>query len=141
MTTTAVSGDLRALVRELISELLPQSGLAAEPRSVAITNDGQLNGFVADLISLLDDPVTGSMVRAGHLRFRLDQSLHASSPPEKAGLDGHNVIQIDRGLVSERIVTRAITEQAALVLGPRVVLTPLAREQIRKSSVKVTRRP
>lgn len=139
--TTAVSGDLRALVRELISELLPRFGLPAESRSVAITDDGQLNSFVAELTGLLDDPVTGPMVRAGHLRFRLDQSIHVSSPPEKVGLDHHNVIQIDRGLVSERVVTRAITEQATLVLGPRVVLTPLAREQIRKSSVKVTRRP
>lgn len=141
MTTTAVSGGLRALVRELISELLPRFGLPAESRSVTVTDDTQLNSFVAELIGLLDDPITGSLVRAGHLRFSLNQSIRASSLPEKAGHDHGNVIEIDRGLVSERVVTRAITEQATLVLGPRVVLTPLAREQIRKSSVKVTRRP
>nr|ACJ12447.1 hypothetical protein [Rhodococcus sp. T104]ACJ12453.1 hypothetical protein [Rhodococcus sp. T104] len=143
--TSAPSHGLRALVRELISEIIPQLNLLTRPQRVVITDDEQLNDFVRRVVTTLDDPVTGPLLRSGQLRFQLDTSGNgataASSPTPAAEGRASGGIEIDKGVLTERIVARAITERARLVLGRTVVITPLAREQIRKSSVEVVRRP
>ncbi|ABH00605.1 hypothetical protein RHA1_ro10422 (plasmid) [Rhodococcus jostii RHA1] len=144
--TSAPALGLRALVRELISEIIPQLNLLTRPQRVVITDDEQLNGFVRRVVTTLDDPVTGPLLRSGQLCFQLDTAGNgaaAVSSPTAPAAEGQatDSIEIDKGVLTERIVARAITERARLVLGRTVVITPLAREQIRKSSVEVVRRP
>ncbi|WP_214316965.1 hypothetical protein [Nonomuraea sediminis] len=49
------------------------------------------------------------------------------------------VHRIERGAVTERHVNAAAKAGAKLVLGPRAVLTPLARDRIRATGVTVER--
>jgi hypothetical protein len=47
------------------------------------------------------------------------------------------VQRVEKGAVTERIVAAAARDGAALVLGPRAVLTPLARDKARALGVPV----
>jgi hypothetical protein len=54
------------------------------------------------------------------------------------GAGGTGKIQrVEKGAVTERIVAAAARDGAALVLGPRAVLTPLARDKARALGVPV----
>lgn len=139
--TAPLPGDLRALVRGLIKEIIPQLDLLARPQRVAITNDDELAGFVRHVLGLADDPLMGALLRSGQLRFQLGSGdASAGTAASAPGTPNGQVIEIQRGVLTERIVSRAVTEGAQLVLGRKVVITPLAREQIRKASVEVVRR-
>lgn len=134
---------LRSLIREVIRDVLPELGLSPQPQTVVVSNDDQLNGFVATLIAMLDDPTTGPLVRSGQLRFCLETEVVTPSETARAvseAATGAADIEIERGALTERTVERAISDGARLVLGGAVVITPLARERIRKSGVTVVYR-
>jgi predicted amidohydrolase len=48
-------------------------------------------------------------------------------------------MRVDRGAVTERIVKQAADAGARLVLAPRAVITPLAREKARALGVEIER--
>ena len=63
------------------------------------------------------------------MRFTLGA---ATAPPADA-------TRIDRGAVTERTVAAAAKAGGRLVLGPRAVLTPLAREKARALGIEIER--
>lgn len=145
-----MEGELRALVRQMIREAVPQlSAGSTGVRSVRIANDDDLQSFVMQLVSMLDDPARGAEVRSGALRFRLDPaptSMHGAAPkpdiavPE-AAIGAGPSLQIDKGAITEKVVARAAAAGARrIIAGPRAVITPLAREQMRKSEITLERR-
>ncbi|UXA13247.1 hypothetical protein KXD97_05285 [Mycobacterium sp. SMC-8] len=106
--------------------------LAADERSrvdtVRITNDRDLDVFVRNLLRLFENPKTRADLRHGRLSFRL------------AGTDRHgpgSTKRIERGAVTERQISDIAASGASLVLGPRAVLTPLARERARALGVTI----
>jgi hypothetical protein len=90
---------------------------------VSLRDDAALDAFVRVVLARADE------IRAGMLRFTLGG---AASPP--AG-----VVRVDRGAVTERIVKQAADAGARLVLAPRAVITPLAREKARALGVEIER--
>ncbi|XTP38405.1 hypothetical protein ACORG1_33650 (plasmid) [Mycobacterium sp. TJFP1] len=134
--------ELRVLVRELIGEVLAQLDPPSHPRSVTITDDDELNDFVRQIVVVLDDPITGPLLRTGQICYHLQTTtVAATSSPALVEASSAPPIEITRGALTERIVADAVNNQATLVLGPGVVITPLARERIRKSSIEIVRRP
>lgn len=106
--------------------------LAADERSrvdtVRITNDRELDVFVRNLLRLYENPKTRADLRQGRLSFRL------------AGTDRRgpgSATRVERGAVTERQIADIAASGASLVLGPRAVLTPLARERARALGVTI----
>lgn len=106
--------------------------LAADERSrtdtVRITNDRDLDVFVRNLLHLFENPKTRADLRHGRLSFRL------------AGTDRGgpgSTTRVERGAVTERQITDIAATGATLTLGPRAVLTPLARERARALGVTI----
>ena len=152
-------GDaLRALVREVLSDLLPaevgtlsagDSGTAGRPgvvqpglahsvreavesvETVSLRNDADLDAFVKRLLRLFENPKQRDALRAGRLRFRLAAAAGPGSVQP-----AHRV---DKGAVTEAMVRQAARAGARLVLGPRAVLTPLARDRARTAGVEIER--
>lgn len=153
--------ELRALVREVLAEVLPrvasrtaaapqQPGLAQAPGAVSpaqpglahsvredvgsievvsLRSDAELDAFVRHLLGLFENPARREALRAGQLRFRLAPgSVPGSVQPRH---------RIEKGAVTEAMVTAAAKEGAKLVLGPRAVLTPLARDRARSRGVEI----
>lgn len=110
---------------------VPTGPSAAEERSrsdaVRITSDRDLDNFVRHLLRLFENPKTRTDLRQGRLTFRL----------AGAGRGPGAGRRFDRGAVTERQVAELADTGATLVLGPKAVLTPLARERARALGITV----
>jgi hypothetical protein len=107
----------------------PAAGGAVE--HVSLANDAELAAFVQQLLVLFEQPHDRQAIRSGARRFTLGTG---SSTP---GAAASGVRRIERGAVSERDVRAAAEAGSALVLGPKAVLTPLARDIARTLGVKI----
>ncbi|MFG1931887.1 hypothetical protein ACGFK1_14730 [Mycobacterium sp. NPDC048908] len=145
---TLEGADLRALVREVVrdavADLVPQpsavshngfqptgplaAGEKTRTDTVRIATDTDLDAFVRHLLRLFENPKTRADVRNGRLSFRL--AGNASGAQASAH-------RVDRGAVTERQIVDVAASGGALILGPRAVLTPLAREKARALGVSI----
>jgi hypothetical protein len=82
-------------------------------------------------------PVDGSPIM-GPPMLQLGQGLEAVAAAA-AEHDFAGVVRVDRGAVTERKVEEAARTGARLVLGPKAVLTPLAREKARAKGIAIER--
>ncbi len=114
------------------SQILPIEAMAGadEPaETVTLRNDADLATFVLRLLHLFENPKARDDLRSGRRRFRLDQgSLAGSVRPSH---------RVEKGAVTEAAVKAAAAAGAQLVLGPRAVLTPLARDRARAAGVHI----
>jgi hypothetical protein len=156
-----VNDELRALIREVIRDVLPQGLPVIE--TVNLSTDEDLAAFVARLLDL--DPEAREELRAGRKEFRLAVPSHPQTPQAPSvtqtvsvpavsggsGVYGPNGLtavngsagpparRIERGAVTEKVVRDAARAGERLVLGPGAVLTPLARDRARASGVEISR--
>ncbi len=130
--------ELRALVREVIRDVLPHGLPGTE--TVNLSTDEDLAAFVKRLLDL--DPDQREELRSGRKRFRL-ATASTVSPGSGPGRDAgpgpgaSPVRRIERGAVTEAIIKAAVRAGERLVLGPGAVLTPLARDRARASGVQI----
>ena len=144
--------ELRALIREVIRDVLPNGLPVTE--TVDLSTDGDLATFVTRLLDL--SPEQREELRSGQKRFRLAVPAQARPPaePPRAAANGsaeppraaakgsaappaQKVRRIERGAVTEAVVSEAARAGERLVLGRGAVLTPLARDRARASGVQV----
>jgi hypothetical protein len=156
-----VNDELRALIREVIRDVLPKGLPVSE--TVNLSTDEDLAAFVARLLDL--DAEAREDLRAGRKRFRLAVPSHPQTPQAPSdtqtasvpavsggsgtqgpngltavnGFAGLSARRIERGAVTEKVVRDAARAGERLVLGPRAVLTPLARDRARASGVEISR--
>jgi hypothetical protein len=148
---------MRALIREVIRDVLPNGLPAVE--TVNLSTDEDLAAFVARLLDL--DAEARDELRAGRKRFRLAAPPVPQTPSTPAvtvtaasgangahgpsgltavnGSAGLPARRIERGAVTEKVVRDAARAGERLVLGPGAVLTPLARDRARASGVEISR--
>jgi hypothetical protein len=139
--------ELRALVREVIRDVLPKGLPITE--TVNLSSDEDLAAFVKRLLDL--DPAEQEELRSGRKRFRLPGISSAPQAPsvpagsvgagpvngaERAG-ESSPVRRIERGAVTEAVINQAARAGERLVLGRGAVLTPLARDRARASGVQI----
>ncbi len=103
---------------------------------VTMNSDEDLEQFVRDLMSRLENPRERLAIRTGRLRFRLH---HSPAPAPAAAASSGPVTRVERGAVTERMIRAAAADGTRLVLAPGAVLTPLAREQARARGVEIER--
>ena len=156
---TDVGDELRALIREVIRDVLPKGLPAVE--TVNLSTDDDLAAFVATLLDL--DADAREDLRAGRKRFRLAAPLHPPKAPQTSSVTGAPTIiaapgasgsngltavngsagpptrRIERGAVTEKVIRDAARAGERLVLGPGAVLTPLARDRARVSGVEISK--
>jgi len=134
---------LRALVREVIRDVLPK-GLP-ETETVNLSTDDDLAEFVTRLLELDDEE--RQELQTGRKRFRLAPAplRPAALLPAVATLPALNgtrrtddgTRRIDSGAVTEAVIRDAARAGQRLVLGRGAVLTPLARDRARASGVQI----
>lgn len=160
------SETLRSTVREVLRDLLPtltgqapaaargpRAGQAASVRTrpaaggarseeVSITNDQELAAFVQRLLHLFADPGAREALRTGRHAFRLvaaapHPGLPCSAAPPAASAGESE--RFDQAVLSESKVISLARAGRRIVLGERVVVTPLARDKARQLGVKLER--
>jgi hypothetical protein len=137
------------------------SGVTLQP--VRLATDEDLHEFVLQIVRLADNPKRRRDLVAGLFRFTLAAAGSGPGPARSgpgpahpraawsgsgrrsmpvaadgglAGASGGEN-RIERGAVTERAVQAAASAGARLVLGPRAVLTPLARDRARALGVPI----
>ena len=131
---------------------------AGSLQAVRLSTDEELHAFVLHVLRLADNPKRRRDILAGRLRFTLAGGTSGTSGTGRTygaggggdggaggGGDGAGgghpvpavIHRVDRGAVTERAVIAAARAGARLVLGPRAVLTPLARDKARALAVPV----
>jgi hypothetical protein len=104
----------------------------AEVETVSVRTDRELAAFVTRLLRLAENPRRREDLRTGRLRFRL-----APGGAAGASASARPTRRVDKGAVTEATVRDAARAGARLVLGPRAVLTPLARDRARAAGVEI----
>jgi hypothetical protein len=142
------SEQLRAEVRAVLRDVLPaaltagdgQRPSAPAPEPVSVRTDADLDALVRRVATLCEDPRRRQAMRDGRHGFRLAAGSGEQPPGAPATTaTAQTVVRVERGAVTERAVRRAAADKARLVLGPRAVLTPLARDTARSLGVDVER--
>jgi hypothetical protein len=139
--------ELRAAVRAVLHDVLPASVIAprateGSAQQVSLSTDADLDAFVRRVAALCDDPGQRSALKDGRRRFTLaGVAPHPDGTAQAAATQAATspVVRVDRGAVTERTVKKAAADGARLVVGPRAVLTPLARDKARSLGVQVER--
>jgi hypothetical protein len=140
VTDAATTEALRRMVREVLQEVLPPEVSAPtssgdDVRRVHVRDDRDLADLVTQVLNLAEDADRAADLRAGRIRFRLADDSGTGAPPGPAPID------VERGAVTERVIQRAGREQRPLRIGPRAVITPLARDRARALGVEIHRTP
>jgi len=107
------------------------AGSPADFFLVRVETDAELHEFALRVLRLADNPKLRRDLIAGRVRFRL--------AAEPAGGQASAVHRVDKGAVTERAVSAAAAAGARLVVGPRAVLTPLAKDKARSLGVPIER--
>ena len=107
------------------------SGRAALTRPVRLETDADVRQFALEILRLADNPARRRDLLTGRLAFTL--TGRADEPPATGD---H---RIETGAVTERAVQSAAKAGQRLVLGPRAVLTPLARDRALALGVPIER--
>ena len=84
----------------------------------------------AALARRLESPAERAAILSGKTRFRLAAGAAESAPAP-------GTIRVESGAVTERTVKEAAKAGARLVLSPRAVLTPTARDSARSLGVEI----
>jgi hypothetical protein len=125
--------ELRAAVRAVIREALPDGLSAVTDTPVSVTTDAELDALVRRVAHLCEDPERRASFQEGRHGLRLTER-----PDTQQGeAEQDRAMRIERGAVTERAVARAAKAGIRLVLGPRAVLTPLARDRARMLGVEI----
>ena len=133
--------ELRAAVRAVLRDVLP-AAVAATPHTgdseeITLGSSADLDSFVRRIAALCEDPAQRGDLQDGRRRFRLTVAGSPTAHPSPTRSEA--VVRVDNGAVTERTVKKAAADGARLVVGPRAVLTPLARDSARSLGVRVER--
>jgi hypothetical protein len=127
--------QLRQLVKEVLADVVGThqgSGPVGDEATwtVRISSDEDLHAVALRVLRLAENPKLRQDLVSGRARFRLAGG--AAAPDAQAH-------RMEKGAVTERIVAAAAAAGARLVLGPRAVLTPLARDKARALGVPISK--
>jgi len=149
MTVQETRDEIRRMVRALLKEALPETlkdapaangpTLEAAIRaaanggsvSVAIAGDADLDAFARAVASA--DAAPRDAIIQGRTRFRLAPGKTGTAPAER------RAVALEKGVINEIKIAELAKEADRLLVGPRVVLTPLARDKAREIGLEIVR--
>lgn len=109
---------------------------------VKVESDGDLAYFAWSLAEAAGHRELAAALADGRLRLRLPAPAPGGAAPGSAegARTGGAEARVDSGVVNERRVGEIARTHARLALGPRAVLTPLARDRAREVKLDIVRR-
>jgi hypothetical protein len=104
--------------------------------AVSLASDAELDAFVQRLLQRFENPQERAAIRSRALRFTL-HGTGTGTGNGAAAATAASERRIDHGAVTERLVREAAATGSSIVLGPKAVLTPLARDVARSLGVTI----
>lgn len=158
---SAVTSDLlRSVIREVLQDVVAGEVAAATGARrpvpagtvVRISSQADLDAAIRRVLADSADPRRRAEIESGRVRFQLATGAPATpghgSPTGSASTgsasagsgtlvaSAHRIV---KGPLTERHVLAAARETTVIIIGERVVVTPLARERARATGVEIRR--
>lgn len=148
--SSALTSDLlRSVIREVLNDVVGTEVAAAAGSGrrlpagtvVRISSQADLDAAVRRLLADAADPKKRADIEAGRVRFHLvaTASSEAGSAPSRSPAGSSPGHRVDKGPLTERHVIAAARETTVIIIGERVVVTPLARERARATGIEIRR--
>jgi len=132
--------ELRALIRDVIATELAAvkagQGPAPAEHRVRIVGDADLAAFAKQVLSLANDPAVRTAIANGSYRFKLENGPSTATGPAMASGSSS---RIDRGVVTEAMLTKLPRGTKHLQIGAAVSVTPLARDRAHNLGITIER--
>jgi hypothetical protein len=147
--------ELRQLVRDVLRSSLQGEGTAPQPRepanlieairqailpgqsgAVAVAAD-DLNQFAREIVQAAGHEDLKVAIMTGRVKFsgRLGGTGEAKPVPTVRG----EPFRVDRGMLTEMRVAEIGKQHSKIIVGPEVVVTPLARDRARELKLELVR--
>lgn len=131
----------------LMAQILESIGNNCKtPIKVDIDDGCKFNDFVRDLVKCVTDKNVEAMILANRLKFELQSASNRRSapvrPPEREKTsNGHkaNEGHLESGVLTESKILALAKTTKRVVIGSKVVLTPLARDRARTVGLEIVR--
>lgn len=131
----------------LMAQILESIGNNCKtPIKVDIDDGCKFNDFVRDLVKCVTDKNVEAMILANRLKFELQSASNKRStpvrPPEREKTsNGHKAIDghLESGVLTESKILALAKTTKRVVIGSKVVLTPLARDRARTVGLEIVR--
>jgi len=131
--------EIRRLIRDILSEELGRIDINTPVQSrvenVSINNDSELQQFAFRLLDMAQHRDIRSELSSGQLTFCLMNLSPTSTTKNETG----PAVSFEKGLVSEKDITRLKTGHQAIRVGKTVCFTPLAKDEIRRRGIIIER--
>lgn len=146
MTTDAVRTLIREVLAEELGRIAKERGSAKANTTeefVTIASDDDLQSFARHVLKLSRSKTMGDKIAKGEHVFRLGNTPERTSNGQTGNaaptaLLG-DVVQIEKGFLSERRVETLPQGTRVVQLGKGVRFTPLARDRLRQRKIVVER--
>lgn len=149
-------GELRRLVREVLSQVLKGDGVA--PAAAAPANliermrqailpggsgvvevGGDLGEFARQVVQAAAQEDLEAAIMTGRLAFKAPQGPPSSPPRVENPVRGTGSYSLAAGILNELRIEEIGRRFGTIVLGPDVVVTPLARDRARELKLELVR--
>ena len=125
--TSLSSDEIRKLVREALTEVLPADktngvahSVSGQPIGTRIASDDELNSFAREIAGA--DEGKRAAIASGQLRYTLGRNGGAPAQPRSG------THRLDKGVLTEAMVVDIGRANSRIVVGKAVAVTPLARD-------------
>jgi hypothetical protein len=142
--------ELRKLVRDVLRSSMPAAAEPSNPveamrqavlpgHSGLVAVDDDLNRFAQTIVQAAEHEDLKAAIMSGRLKFtnHTQPKPSAGSPRNPHTADGS--FRLDRGMLSETRVAEIGKSHTKIILGPDVVVTPLARDRARELKLQLVR--
>ena len=145
---------LRSVIREVLQDVVANEvttltgsrGAVDRSETVIVASQADLDRAIARVLADATNPSRRRAIEMGRTRFLLGAATSAPSS-QTAGAANSGALnaqstgseRITRGAVTERHVIAAARSGSIIVIGERVVITPLAKERARATGVEIRR--
>ena len=118
-----------------LMEAIRRAILPGQSGTVAVADD--LNGFARDIVQAAGHEDLKAAIMTGRVTFSRENS--GPSEPKPARTARGEPFRIDRGMLTEMRVAEIGKEYSKVIVGPEVVVTPLARDRARELKLELVR--
>jgi hypothetical protein len=126
------SDEIRRLVREALSEALPEpvAKRVEENISIRMVSDDDLNAFAREIA--VADEAKRQAIATGKTRFTMKRDGNA--PQRNGGMQ-----KLEKGVLTEAMVAELSRSASRVILGKGVAVTPLARDKARELKLEIVK--
>jgi hypothetical protein len=135
---SSLQGETAALPKVDPANLIEAIRMAISPGqsgTVAVADD--LNRFARDIVQAAGHEDLKAAIMTGRVTFSRENSRPSETKPTRTARG--EPFRIDRGMLTEMRVAEIGRQYSKVIVGPEVVVTPLARDRARELKLELVR--